>query len=161
MQNPRVTKQGGRGTSNRVKVIKLVPKTRWVPDILPAPQGDTFHEKRENALIKQFIIYFPAAITCSPITLMKVQLPTVLSTELVNQPTPSGVSVLRLAVGLHLYQGCTFTCYRNWMYPYTAGALFYLKNYRLSLTAACTARRGYVSTIYVSTEVTADKCQIK
>jgi len=81
-----------------------------VPDILPVPQGDTFHEKRDNALGKQ---YTPAAITCSPITLMKVQPPTVLSTELVNQPTQSGVSVLRPPVGLHLYQGCTFTCYRN------------------------------------------------
>ena len=57
----------------------------------------------------------------------KVQLPTERSAELVNQPTQSGVSVLGLAVGLHLYQGCTFTCYRNWMYPYTAVALFYLK----------------------------------
>jgi len=127
MQNPRATKQRRREISNRVNVIKLVPNTRSVPDILPVPQGDTFHEKRDNALVKQFIIYFPEAITCSPITLIKVQLPTVLSAELVNQPTQSGVSVLRLAVGLHLYQGCTFTCYRNWMYPYTAGTIFYLK----------------------------------
>jgi hypothetical protein len=92
---------------------------------------------------------------------MKVQLPTALSTELVNQPTQSGVCVLRLAVGLHLYQGCTFTCYKNWMYPYTAGALFYLKNYRFSLPAACTARRDYVSTLNEPTEVTTDKCQTK
>lgn len=132
-----------------------------MPDILPVPQGDTFHEKRDNALVKQFIIYFPKAITCSAITLIKVQLPTVLSAELVNQPTQSGVSVLRLAVGLHLYQGCTFTCYRNWMYPYTAGTLLYMKKYRFPLPAACTARRGYVSTINEPKEVTTDKCQIK
>ena len=87
---------------------------------------------------------------------MIVQLPTASSTELVNQPTQSGVSVLRLAVGLHLYQGCTLTCYRNWMYPYTTGELFYLKNYRFSLRAACTADRGYGSTITEPTEVTTE-----
>lgn len=84
--------KGGRGISNRVNVTKLVPNTLSVFDILPLPQGDTVHEKRDNALVKHFIIHFPEAITCSPITLIKVWLPTVLSIELVNQPTQSGVS---------------------------------------------------------------------
>jgi hypothetical protein len=92
------------------------------------------------------------------ISVNKLQLPAVLSTELVNQPTQSGVSVLRLAVGLQAYQGCTFICYRNWMYPHSAGALLYLKNYNLSLPDACTARTDYVCTINEPTEVTTDKC---
>jgi hypothetical protein len=52
VSEPRNKAEGEGADSNHVIVIKLVPDTWSVPDNLPVSQGDTFHEKRDIALVK-------------------------------------------------------------------------------------------------------------